>query len=569
MSQESWNSRIGVIMAVAAGSVGLGNFLRFPGQVAQFGGGAFMIAYFISFLIIGLPIGWVEWTIGRQGGKKGFFACPGILNALWKHPLAKYIGVIGTVVPLGIFAYYLYVQGWCLGYAINFLMGKMNFADAPASSNFWANFVGIHNNGSLLDWGMHSFGLFVLIAFAVNILIITIGVSKGIEYFTKKAIPTLIILAFIVLIRVLTLGTPDSTKPDNTVLNGLGFMWNPNKTYLTEYQADAKKWVNIQLITTEQEHSESLSLVNENPNQYQIKKETILHQLQKPALWLAAGGQIFFSLCIGAGVILVYASYMKENDDVVLSNLTSMSTNEFCEVALGGLITIPAAFAFLGAVGVMGQGTFGLGFNVLPLVFSEMPLGRYFGFLFFILLYLASVSGTIAMLQVGLSFFRETLFPDRKKAIKALTVIGALLAFTVCWLTKDIKGLDTVDFWVTNVLMFIMAGAEVILFAWILNLDSNIAEANRGAAFKLPKVFRFVIKYITPLFLLIVFCFWLFLNVFNLGNAGIDYHILDLIGSEENPVNKSAWIGFGLVIALIVSFSIIVGKNKAYKNIQN
>ena len=68
--KDSWNSHLGVILAVSGSAVGLGNFLRFPGQAAQNGGGAFMLAYFISFLIIGLPICWAEWTMGRYGGQR-------------------------------------------------------------------------------------------------------------------------------------------------------------------------------------------------------------------------------------------------------------------------------------------------------------------------------------------------------------------------------------------------------------------------------------------------------------------------------------------------------------------
>jgi hypothetical protein len=111
-------------------------------------------------------------------------------------------------------------------------------------------------------------------------------------------------------------------------------------------------------------------------------------QLWNPSLWLAAAGQIFFSLSVGFGVIIVYASYMKPKDDVVLSGLTASSANEFCEVALGGLITIPAAVAFLGVAGIAGQAGVGLGFKVLPLVFSKMPAGAFFGGAFFFMLFL-------------------------------------------------------------------------------------------------------------------------------------------------------------------------------------
>ncbi|MDV7397521.1 hypothetical protein RZS08_39330, partial [Arthrospira platensis SPKY1] len=104
---------------------------------------------------------------------------------------------------------------------------------------------------------------------------------------------------------------------------------------------------------------------------------SIWNQLARPQLWLAAASQIFFSLSVGFGVIIIYASYLKKNDDIVLSGLTASSANGFCEVALGGLISIPAAVAFFGVAGLagIGLGTFDIGFNVLPLVFSQMPAG--------------------------------------------------------------------------------------------------------------------------------------------------------------------------------------------------
>jgi neurotransmitter:Na+ symporter, NSS family len=99
--------------------------------------------------------------------------------------------------------------------------------------------------------------------------------------------------------------------------------------------------------------------------------DEVREQLRNPQLWLAAASQIFFSFSVGFGVIVTYASYLRQKDDILLSGLTASSANEFCEVALGGMITVPAAFVFLGTAGVVGQGTFALGFNVLPLVFSK------------------------------------------------------------------------------------------------------------------------------------------------------------------------------------------------------
>ena len=71
-TKEVWSSRLGVILAVAGSAVGLGNFLRFPGLAAKYGSGAFMIAYFISLLILGIPICWAEWTIHALGSAAAF-----------------------------------------------------------------------------------------------------------------------------------------------------------------------------------------------------------------------------------------------------------------------------------------------------------------------------------------------------------------------------------------------------------------------------------------------------------------------------------------------------------------
>jgi SNF family Na+-dependent transporter len=83
-NREKWGSRIGIILAVAGSAVGLGNFLRFPGQACQNGGGAFMIPYFISFLLLGIPLCWIEWTLGRYGGQFSHGSLPGIFDAVTK-----------------------------------------------------------------------------------------------------------------------------------------------------------------------------------------------------------------------------------------------------------------------------------------------------------------------------------------------------------------------------------------------------------------------------------------------------------------------------------------------------
>ncbi len=105
--RDTWGSRLGIIMAVAGSAIGLGNFLRFPAKAASNGGGAFMIPYFVSLFLLGIPLMWIEWTLGRYGGGFEHGTAPGIFHSLWqKNRFIKYFGVIGIFGPLVIFIYY-------------------------------------------------------------------------------------------------------------------------------------------------------------------------------------------------------------------------------------------------------------------------------------------------------------------------------------------------------------------------------------------------------------------------------------------------------------------------------
>ncbi len=525
--KDVWTSRAGVILAVAGSAVGLGNFLRFPGLAAQYGGGAFMIAYFISLLIIGIPICWSEWTVGRLGGRLGFHSTPGIYHAMIRKPWAKYLGVIGFVVPVMIYMYYVYVEAWCLGYALNAISGELTRPGTDVGG-FFARFTGLKEDGVAIQFGLRDVGLFVVIAFVLNFLFIYRGISKGIEKVCVYAMPALIGIAFIILVRVLTLGTPDPAKPDQSILNGLGYMWNPGD---------------------------------------------VLAGLRNPQLWLAAAGQIFFSLSVGFGVIITYASYLRKNDDVVLSGLTATSANEFCEVGLGGLITVPAAFVFLGAAGVAGQGTFGLGFNVLPEVFARMPGGQLFASAFFILLFLAAITSSLSMLQPGIAFLEEGLGLQRKASVALLGFITAIGALFVWYFSKDLKALDTIDFWVGTVLIFVQGTILVIVFGWILGVDRGFAEAHRGALLRIPGIFKPILRYLSPVFLLTIFALFVLQNMLGWNyKFGADAvftptaYVKDLLPGGSNVARASV-----LLIVVMLVFSIVLinvsGKRWAQRKI--
>ena len=96
MSRERWATRIGLVLAMAGNAIGLGNFLRFPAKAASNGGGAFLIPYFCALILMGVPLMWIEWTIGRHGGAHGHGSTPGMFHVMWKHRASKYIGACGS-----------------------------------------------------------------------------------------------------------------------------------------------------------------------------------------------------------------------------------------------------------------------------------------------------------------------------------------------------------------------------------------------------------------------------------------------------------------------------------------
>ena len=116
-SREAWASKIGLVLAMAGNAVGLGNFLRFPVQAAQNGGGAFMIPYLIAFLLLGIPMMWIEWTIGRYGGKYNHGSLPGMFDVMWKNKVAKYLGTIALFASASIMIYYSYIESWSLAFS--------------------------------------------------------------------------------------------------------------------------------------------------------------------------------------------------------------------------------------------------------------------------------------------------------------------------------------------------------------------------------------------------------------------------------------------------------------------
>jgi SNF family Na+-dependent transporter len=495
--RESWGSRLGVIMAVAGSAVGLGNFLRFPVQASANGGAAFILPYFISLLLLGIPLMWIEWTVGRFGGGFEHSTAPGIFHTLWtKNRFIKYFGVIGIFGPLVIFIYYTYIESWLLGYSFYALTGKLSTVTTEMDmQSFLKGYQGLESNQFFSS--ITPAYIFFVITFIANIFVVYFGISKGIERLNKIALPILLVFAVIITVRVLTLNAINN--PSWNPINALGFLWNFD-----------------------------------------------LSGLKSARVWLAAAGQIFFTLSVGIGVIITYASYLSKRDDVVLSGLTAVSVNEFAEVILGGSIVIPAAFVFFGPDSIQTvakAGAFNLGFVTMPLIFQKILGGVFCAILWFALLFLAGITSSVSLAQPAVAFLEDEFNFNRKKAVIILGIVCFILCQpAIFFLGKGV--VDELDFWGGTFCLVIFATIETILFVWVFGIEKAWEEMHVGADLKIPIIYKFIIKYVTPSFLLFILGFWFWqdwIPVIKMAGVSI----------ENKPYVLATRLGLLLVIVLL------------------
>ncbi|MFN7019277.1 MAG: hypothetical protein ACK4RG_08425 [Fimbriimonadales bacterium] len=596
--REHWGTRIGLVLAMAGNAIGIGNFLRFPGQAAANGGGAFLIPYFIALIFMAIPLMWLEWAMGRYGGVRGHGTTPGMFQLMWRHRISKYLGVLGIFIPLVILIYYSYLASWTIGYSIYMVTNQLPkvqeqgitkddlsalargefsenllaglpitrqdieaFVKEGMASNAMTEFlaaVGVKSEqipnltpqerlekleaaivkekvvkpfdearkryagaitaegapaGDVLQVPAFTYLVFLGV-FLFSLWVLARGVSGGIELLAKVGMPLLFLLAVVMVIRVLTLGNPvsESLSP----LSGLAFLWEP-------------KWY------VERDGKEEFVLLD-------------------PKVWLAAVGQVFFTLSLGMGAIQCYASYLRQKDDVVLTGLSTTSANEFAEVVLGGSIAIPAAVTFFGISAtqiIASQGTFYLGFASLPPVFEFMPLGQILGSLWFFLLFIAAITSVMALAQPFVAFLEDEYGFSRGKAVATLAVIWLPSTHLCIFLSGS---LDVMDFWAGTFFPPLFALFEIILLMWIFGGEKIWAELLEGAQIRPWRFFYYSAKYIAPIILLFVLGFWTWLNVIEPILQGTALQQ----GVEGQGVGWTVWITRLYLVALFLGLALMV-----------
>ncbi|MEQ8476082.1 sodium:calcium symporter [Fulvivirga sp.] len=457
LTKETWGSRLGLILAMAGNSVGLGNFLRFPVQAINNGGGTFIIPYLVCFLLMGIPLLWIEWSMGRFGGRHGHHSTPFILNSMSPRPLWKYIGVFGIFTNIAVAAYYCYIESWTLSYALHSIKGTFS----SLSQSSIAAYFDSYTNLSTSFFGIPSEAVFFfIVCVGINTYILSKGLA-GIEKVAKIGMPLLVIFGIFLAYKGLTVGTSAVSEqfPLASAWDGLNYLWTP--------QYDS---------------------------------------LLRPGIWLAAAGQIFFTLSVGMGTIHCYAAYIDSKDDIALNASTAGFTNEFVEIVLGSLIVIPIAAGYFGIEWIKENMSFGMAFQTMPFLFNQWGeiLASLAGVLWFGLLFFAGITSSLAMGTPWMGFMSDEFGWNK---IKGAISFGALvLALGLpCVLFYKYGYFEQYDYWAGTVSLVIFALAETILFAWIFGLDKGWQEITTGADIKVPVIFKYIIKYVTPILLIGVF----------------------------------------------------------------
>ena len=386
-------------------------------------------------------------------------------------------------------AFYCYIESWTLAYTWHSAIGTFRHV---APTEFFPAYLGQHA-GSLFALPGEAMFFFVL-TLALNVWILSRGVAKGIETAAKIGLPLLLLFAVVLAIRGLTLG-PGSPGIVDSPLAGLGFIWHPD-----------------------------------------------LSGLGNPTTWLAAAGQVFFTLSVGVGSIACYASYVGRDQDIALNAASAGWMNEFVEVVLGSAIMIPIGTAYLGLAAVKaataGGDGFGLGFLTLPTLFNNWggfaPLA---GVLWFSLLFLAGITSSLSLGQPILAFLEDEFSLSRVRASLAFGAATFALGFFCVWLYPG-GAFGEFNFWAGTFALVVFGLFEAYAFSFIFGIDRGWEEIVRGADLTVPRIFRFVIRWVTPLFIAVIFLAALIKPAGAWGDA-----LASLAGGDGWPLAADSVIG--------------------------
>lgn len=440
MARGEFNSRIGTFATVAGSVVGLGNLWRFPYLAGENGGSAFLLVYLCVSLLVSLPVMLSELSIGRSQRCNAMRAFKNIAPGPW-----FLVGFLGVAAAYVITSFYMVVGGWSLEFLWASIVGEFSGKSSDEIKNYFDLFLA-GGTGPTLQ---------ALVSLGISLVVVVLGVSKGIERFNKILMPALFVLILILVCNSLFC-LPESWK-------GVTFLLKPD--------------------------FEKISL------------QTVL----------TAMGQSFFSLSLGMGAMLTYGSYIKSDRNLPKTALGIVTFDSLVAI-LSGMVIFPAVFSF-GLEPTQGPT---LLFNTMPNIFQQMPGGYGFSILFFLLVYFAAVTSQVSLLETITAFASEELRMKRWKACLAIaltmSVTGSMCALSLSghgWFEIGGKPLFDIFDSVSSIVMLPLGGFFIVLFAgWIMPsrvLQSQLTNSENESPSINYVVLRFLIRFVSPIFVALLF----------------------------------------------------------------
>lgn len=355
----------------------------------------------------------------------------------------KFIGLLASVVPIMILPYYSVIGGWVAKYLFTFSTGGIH--DAAKDGYF----------DSFISQPIEPIGWFLLFI-GLTALVVLFGVEKGVEKVSKLMMPVLVLLTLG--IAVYSLFMPNALE---------GFLY-----YVT-------------------------------PDFSKFSATTVL----------AAMGQLFYSMSLAMGIMITYGSYMKKDVNIE-SSVHQIELFDTGIAFLAGMMIIPAVFSFSGGdESALGKGP-GLMFVTLPKVFDSINGigGSIVGILFFLLVLFAALTSSISLMETVVSIFRDKFGWGRKSTCLFVFIGSVLLGLPSSLgfgVLSDISiagmtFLDMFDFASNSVLMPIVALLTCFYIGYIIKPKTIIKEISGNGRFKGEKLFTVMIKYIAPLFIVLI-----------------------------------------------------------------
>ena len=438
---EHWSSKIGFILATAGSAVGLGALWRFPYIAGTNGGGAFVFLYLLFTFLLGFPVFIAELIIGRKTQKSAVLAYSSLTNDSenWRG-----LGWLNFLTSLIILSFYGVVAGWVLSYIF---MSIGNFSAGKSPDQIQAVFTTLYKSPWINTFW---FGLFLLI----NLGIVSSGVKKGIEHWSKILMPLLFVFLIGLFLFVMT-------------LPGFG---------------EAARFIFV-------------------PNFEKLGPDGILNAL----------GMAFFTLSVGYGIIVTYGSYMKKSENIPKNGFYVALMTVIVSL-ISAMVIFPIVFSY----GLPPEAGPGLVFKTLPVLFAQMPATILISTIFFLLVLFATLTSTISLLEILVANVMEVFNIERKKACIYLTilafVIGIPSAFSGSgtlfpnWTAIYGKNFfDMMDYITLSWFTPVAALCTIIFTGWVMKKDMLLKEFASGTNFEtLGYIWHFIIKYLAPLVVIFI-----------------------------------------------------------------